>query len=157
MRHKTGTDVMTDMAPPGCPSPWGDAHRGDSQKEVPKDRKLEKQTHGCAAHGPSSHKTEPGSQLAPKVPWPLPCCSLSADRLPIASGPWLPLCLKAETGDSLIPLDSNIGHPRSPWVTPRTQLGVAGVVVGGGGACGPHLGKARESKAWRQGPKAPVR
>ena len=51
MCHKTGTDVMTDMAPPGCPSPWGDAHRGDSQKEVPKDRKLEKQTHGCAAHG----------------------------------------------------------------------------------------------------------
>ena len=28
MCHKTGTDVMTDMAPPGCPSPWGDAHRG---------------------------------------------------------------------------------------------------------------------------------
>lgn len=49
-----------------------------------------------------------GHSWAPKGPSPL-SCSLSADRLPIAPGPWLPLHLKAETGDSLIHLHSN-GH-----------------------------------------------
>lgn len=109
MRHKTDTDVMRDVAPPGCPSPWGDAHRRDRQEEVPKDRKWEEQTRGCTAHGSTSHKPEPGSQLGPKRP--LTSIMFFSLRRQASCSPWaLAAPAKAETGDSLIHLDSNVGH-----------------------------------------------
>lgn len=93
-----------------------------------------------------------GHSWAPKGPWPLPSCSLSADRLPIAPGPWLPLRLKAETGDSLIRLDSNIGHPRSRLLLDPVRRGRG---CGRGGACWPHLGRPGRAGPGGRDPRPP--